>query len=105
MKKISYLGCLGVALLSSLGCVSQIRPFEEYVAGWIGKPLAELTVAMQRPGSFASRTGWKEEQYKLPNGNLVYVSPERSDCLIHWEISSRNIIIGYRTEGTHCNWK
>ena len=105
MKKIFYLASLIALMLTSIGCISQIRPFDEYVAGWVGKPVADLIVAKQRPGSFASKSGWKEKRYVLANGNWVYVSPEKAECLVHWEINSQDIIAGYHVEGRGCDWR
>ena len=84
--------------------MSQIRPFNEYVNGWVGKPISDLKAAKQRPGSYASRIGWKDQQYKLENGNWVYVSPEREGCVIYWEVNSQGVIVGYRAEGGRCDW-
>jgi len=87
-----------------VGCMSQIRPFSEYADGWLGKPITDLVDAKARPGSYASRTGWQERKYALPNGNWVYVSPEREGCVMHWEVTSNGSIVGYRTEGNRCDW-
>lgn len=104
MKKIFVIFPVIAMLLVSFGCMSQIRPFPEYANGWIGKPINRLIIATKRPGSFASRTGWREKQYKLENGNWVYVSPEREGCVVHWEVNPQDIIVNYRTEGDHCDF-
>lgn len=97
--------CRGISivlLLIPLGCMSQIRPFEEYAGGWVGKSVDRLIEASRRPQSYASRTGWQEKRYELGNGNWVYVSPEREGCIVHWEVSRQGTIVGYRTEGGRC---
>lgn len=97
---VRILATLGV--VSSLGCMSQIRPFPEYAEGWVGTSVDRLIEAKDRPGSYASRVGWKDKRYELGNGNWVYVSPERADCTVHWEVNSSRIIVGYRTEDEGC---
>lgn len=104
MKKVLGVICFGSLILISLGCMSQIRPFNEYVNGWVGKPIADLIAAKQRTGSYSSRTGWKDRQYKLESGNWVYVFPEREGCIVHWEVNSQDIIVSYHTEGARCDW-
>ena len=94
---ITIICCL--FLIVTFGCASQIRPFNEYVIGWIGQPVDELIEAMQRPGSYASRTGWIDRRYVLTNKNWVYVSPENMGCIVHWEIDVKGFIVGYMVEG------
>lgn len=96
---------LNALFFTSFGCMSQITAFSEYANSAIGSPIDTLIEAKQRPGSFASRAGWKDKRYKLENGNWVYVSPEREGCIVHWEINSQGIIVGYSVEGSRCNWK
>lgn len=103
MKKLFSIIQVLAILLVLFGCMSQIRPFPEYANGWIGKSIDRLIIATRRPGSFASRIGWKEKQYKLENSNWVYVSPEREGCIVHWEVNPEGIIVGYRTEGERCD--
>lgn len=94
---------IGIALtMVSVGCVSQIPSFKEYVEPLVGQPVAKLIEVKQDKHSYASRTGWQEKTYKLDNGNSVYVSPEREGCIVHWEVNSSGIIVGYRTEGGRC---
>ena len=104
MVKITVAIIFCTLLVVSFGCASQIRPFNEYVNGWVGKPISDLVVAKQRPGSFASRIGWKDRRYVLENGNWIYVSPEREGCIVHWEINTKDIIVGCKVEGSRCNW-
>jgi hypothetical protein len=74
------------------GCLtSQIVSLEKYAEGWIGQPINELKEVISRSGSYASRIGWQEVAYEPPNGNWVYVQPDREDCFIHWEIDCRGI--------------
>jgi len=95
--------CAVVLFISPMyGCVSQISPVEETSREMIGRPVAEIEETMARPGSYASRIGWKETTYQLVNRNLVYIEPVRPDCFIHWEVSQQGIVIGYRTVGNRC---
>lgn len=57
----------------------------------------------ERPAdSYASRIGWKEKSYLLDNGNWMYVYPIRPDCNVHFEVNTKGIITGFKTEGTEC---
>jgi len=89
-------------VLALAGCISQILPINEYAKGWIGAPIEDLITAAHRPQSYPSRIGWKDQQYKL-DGGLVYVFPEREDCVVHWHVNQGGIIVGYHTEGGHCD--
>lgn len=91
-------------MVVAAGCVSQIRPFKQYADEWVGEPITRLAAAKNRSGSYASRSGWQDNNYKLDNGNWVYVSPEKEDCIVHWEVNPSGVIVGYRTEGNRCNW-
>lgn len=102
MSKITVSFIFWILLITSFGCVSQIPSFNEFVNGWVGKSISDLMVAKQRPGSFASRTGWKDRRYELENGNWVYVSPDSEGCIVHWEINSKGTIVGYKVEGNRC---
>lgn len=104
MKKILGVLSFSALLLTSFGCMSQIQPFKEYANSAIGRPVGILIATKQRPGSYASRAGWKDKQYQLESGNWVYVSPEREGCIVHWEVNPQGIIVGYRTEGGRCDW-
>lgn len=84
------------------GCVSQIVSLDEHTKAWIGRNVNDMKGIMSRPGSYASRVHWRESTYKLPNGNMVFVEPE-PHCLIHWEINTQEIIVGYRAEGERCD--
>lgn len=50
----------------------------------------------------ASKIGWQEKTYTLDNGNWVYITPDRPDCFMHWEVNPEGIIIDYKTEGKRC---
>jgi len=89
-------------MVTSFGCASQIPPFNEYAARWIGEPVDRLIKLSERKDSYASSIQWQDKRYELGNGNWVYVSPERRDCIVHWEVNSSRIIVGYRTEGDRC---
>ena len=84
------------------GCLSQIVSLEDHAKGWVGRPLEDLKVIVNRPGSYASRIGWKEKTYQSNNGNLIYIEPDHKDCFIHFEVNPQGLIIGYRTEGKGC---
>jgi hypothetical protein len=75
---------------------------DEHGREWIARPLTELKQEMNRPDSYASKKGWKETTYSLANGNYVYVEPIFDDCLVHWEVNSGGIIIGYQAKGNGC---
>jgi hypothetical protein len=83
------------------GCVSQIVSLDEHVKGWVGHNIEEMKATMSRPNSYASRIGWKEEIYNLPNGNWIFVEPEPR-CFIHWEVNQQGVIVGYKTIGESC---
>lgn len=104
MKNMLGIISFSILLSISFGCMSQITPFAEYTKNAIDSPIDNLIAAKQRPGSYASRIGWKDRRYELENGNWVYVSPEREGCIIHWEVNPQGIIVGYRTEGGRCDW-
>jgi hypothetical protein len=84
------------------GCLSQIASLEESAKHNIGRPFGELEAVITRPESYPSRIGWKKTTYQLSNGSWTYVEPVRPDCYIHWEINSKGIIVGYKTEGNRC---
>jgi len=97
-----YKVILAVACVLTLnGCLSQIVSLDEHTKGWIGRNISEMKDIMLRPGSYATSINWKENTYKLPNGNMVFVEPEPR-CLIHWEVNPQGIIVGYKTEGDRC---
>lgn len=83
----------------TVSCLSQIAPIEERTNSWIGRPIEETRRLILRPESYASRIGWKEQTYKLDNGNWVYVEPDSPGCFIHWEVNPQGIIVGYKLEG------
>lgn|SRR5208283_3241812 len=83
------------------GCATQIS-VEDHSREWVARPLSELKQEMNRPDSYASKSGWKETTYPLANGNYVYVEPLREGCSVHWEVNSKDIIIGYDAKGNDC---
>jgi len=91
-------------LLGSLlaGCNSQIPGLREWADQGIGRPVAEQQRLDAEPESYASRAGWKTKTYALPNGNWVYVSPDRKDCEVHFEVDKAGIMIGYQLVGKGC---
>jgi len=82
-----------------IGCLSQIVSIEDYTKSGIGRPIEETKELMARPESYASRIGWIEKTYPLPNGNRIYVEPDSKNCFIHWEVNPQGIIVGYKLEG------
>ena len=89
-------------LLVVTGCMSQIPPVGEFASHEVGQPISGLLEAIRRPGSYVARTGSQIRQYRLENGNSVYVEPIQEGCLIHWEVNSSEMIVAYRIEGDHC---
>ncbi|HTZ16901.1 MAG TPA: hypothetical protein VMB78_00520 [Dissulfurispiraceae bacterium] len=95
--------CCVVGLFVFLfGCVSMERKVSDHCNEWISRPLSELKQAMKNPDAYASKTNWDETSYPLAKGYFVFVEPFNEDCLIHWKINPRDIIIGYFTEGKGC---
>lgn len=89
-------------LFSLNGCLSQIESLDESTQFWVGRPIRDLQDVLSRPESYPSRIGWRETTYSLPSGNWVYIEPVRPDCYVHWEVNSRGLIEGYRSEGNRC---
>ena len=86
------------------GCsASRLPPFKDYTAQLIGTPLVDLQAADAQPGSYVSNSGARPRTYPLENGDSVYVSPLRKDCIVYWQIDPQGIIIGYRSEGARCD--
>lgn len=83
------------------GCASQLS-LEDHSREWIARPLSELKEKMKSPDSYASKIGWKETTYPLPNRNFVYIEPVSADCSVHWEVNEGGIIIGYKAKGNGC---
>ena len=54
--------------------------------------MTELKQEMKSPDSYASKIGWKETTYPLPNRNFVYIEPVSADCSVHWEVNEGGII-------------
>ena len=49
--------------------------------------------------SYASQTGWVRQTYQLDSGHQVYVYPANPQCLVHWEISRADLVVGYQPDG------
>ncbi len=75
---------------------------QDLSGNWIARPLAELKQEMKNPDSYASKIGWKETTYPLPNGDFVFVEPISADCSVHWEVNQNGMIIGYQAKGKDC---
>lgn len=94
---------LGLGALTLLdACASQIVPVTEHANSWVGRSIDEYKSMRTRSKTYADQIGWQEKEYKLPNGNVVYVVPMRPDCFIHWEVNAARTIVGYKTEGAGC---
>lgn len=87
-----------VIVMLMAGCMSQIMSLDEMTRSWIGHPIAAVKAAVERPQSYASRIGWKEETYRLASGNWVYIEPDTLGTFIHWEVNPQGIIVGYAVE-------
>ena len=90
-----------VTIFVLLAC-NRIPTFEHWSKGLIGIRIEVLKEVVNREGSYASQIGWKERTYTLENGNWVYVFPDSKDCIVHAEVNPEGIIIGFKTEGEHC---
>ncbi len=84
---------------------SQIPTLKEYGDAVIGQNVAVIRDLVRRPTSRASQAGWQEKTYLLPNGNWVYVEPDRPHCEIHYEVNSADLIVGYTPVGTGCRYQ
>jgi len=83
------------------GCAPQLS-VEDLSREWIARPLSELKQEMKSPDSYASKIGWKETTYPLPNRNFVFIQPVGADCSVHWEVNEGDIIIAYQAKGKGC---
>lgn len=102
MKYWSYnVVWLLLSIILFCGCASKIY-IEDLSRDWIARPLSDLKQEMKKPDSYASKIGWKETTYLLPNGDFVYIQPVSDDCFVHWEINQNDIIINYQTKGKDC---
>jgi hypothetical protein len=91
-----------ISLLLLAGCATSQVPVEDIGNNWVSRPLAELKQSMKDPDSYASKIHWKEKTYPLANGYYAFVEPIAPDCVIHWRINQRDIIVGYQAEGSGC---
>ena len=105
-RSVAHRGLLiaiSMTLLSvAPGCMSQIPSIREFANREVGQSIDGLLEAVRRPGSYVARTGSHIQQYRLENGNSVYVEPIQEGCLIYWEVNSSGTIVNYRVEGDHC---
>ena len=92
---------VGIAACSS----SQIQPLKAYGESAIGLNIAVIRDLTEGPNSYATRVGWQEKTYSLPNGRWVYVQPDRPNCEIHFEVNGADIIVGYTPVGTGCRYQ
>lgn len=93
---LSKILCVLLFFVFIYGCTST-KYLEIHTNEWVARPLSELKKSMNKPDSYASKTGWKETTYPLANGNYVFVEPLNKDCSVHWEVSQRGTIVGFKT--------
>jgi hypothetical protein len=86
-------------------CGSQIPTLEEYGKSALGLNIAVVRSLLERPNSYASRHGWQEKTYPLPNGHWVFVEPDRPHCEIHYEVNGEDIIVGFTPVGSGCKYQ
>lgn len=91
-----------LSLFASIALLAACATAEDRAQDWVGEPISDLIEAKQKPDSYASKSGWKEQKYDTKNGHWVYVSPSNEGCIIHWEVDKRGVIVGFRTEGNQC---
>jgi hypothetical protein len=94
--------CMVGILVLLLGCTSMEKKVEDHGNEWISRPLSEMKQAMNNPDTYASKTNWEETTYPLAKGYFIFVEPFNEDCLIHWKINPRGIILSYFPEGNGC---
>ena len=86
--------------LSMTACVDFAIPrFEDVVKQSMGMPIEEFIAISEAPYNYPSQIGWVQQTYELDNGHWVYVYPETSRCIVHWEVNHEGIIVGYKPEG------
>lgn len=87
------------------GCNSQIPTLREWADQGIGQPITNLEAIDAQPESYASRIGWQTKRHELPNGNWVYVHPDRKDCEVHYEVDKAGIAVAYQLVGKGCRYQ
>jgi hypothetical protein len=89
--------CFILFFILLYGCTAN-KYLENHTREWVARPLSALKQSMKSPDSYASKVGWKETTYPLANGNSVFIEPVSKGCSIHWEVSPRGTIIGFKIE-------
>jgi hypothetical protein len=102
IANILQMFCIAGLFVLLFGCTSMEKKVGDHGTEWISRPLSELKQAMKKPDSYASKTNWEETSYPLAKGYFIFIEPLNEDCLIHWKINPRDLIIGYFTEGKGC---
>ena len=101
--KASFAVAVVLVLSYSCGGHGQIEPVPDFARDFVGQPLERYKAIGRRSETYASRIGWQEKTYDLPNGNWVYVAPVKRNCTILWEVDKTGVIVGYKLEGTRCD--
>jgi hypothetical protein len=83
-------------------CGAQIPALKEDAGSAVGLDVAAVRAVVRHPNSYATRIGWQEQTYTLPNGHWVYVEPDRPHCEIHYEVNGEDIIVAYTPVGRGC---
>jgi len=89
-----------LTLLALSGCPS-IHSAHNWADGWIGAHIERLRTVP--PSDYEREAKWKEKTYYLDNGNMVYIHFDKPGCLVHFEVDSNGLIVGYRLEGSRCD--
>ena len=98
--------CLLLSVVVVGACSSsQVPTLEEYGKSSLGLNVDVIRQLDRHPNSYAARINWQYQSYTLGNGHWVYVSPDRPNCEIHFEINSKDVIVGYTPVGTGCRYQ
>lgn len=104
--QVNFLGMLAraallVALSVLIGCGGGIFAFDSYAKGWLGHPLQSYLESKQL--RLERNSGDIKHPVKLDGGNWMYSIVDKQDCIINWEVDSKDTIVDYRFEGKGCS--
>ena len=105
MRSTAALLVTAVVTAVLTACSSQIPSLKDWADAVVGKNVSVLRELAKPKESYSSRVGWQETTYTLPNGNWVYVQPDRPHCEIHFEVNGQNLIVGYTPVGAGCRYQ